>query len=374
MAFFKDPKEDLTQNTNQPGYLTDTTSGAASETPSAPGNGQAPVSGWTNLNNYVDQNKGSGGAMAQGILTPGQKSMADLGKAGETYTADTSTESAAGTKKDTAGYEKKFKSGDLSSTQFDTDAYKELSAQPDYTGPTSAATSKAAGAYNGQAGKTENEVDRARTMEGQYGLAKENLGKGNDNYNSGMSMLDTVLAHQAGGAGAINAFTDSSSKLALKGKDEGVKNIAQSNIDANKQAGMNATRGAAAAAQKRYDAISRNATKDNGLGGISVADSANNADLQALKNLQSYGVDTRGNVLERSKPIVLDKPTEAELVAAPERTQEREPLAEPAMSTNPDDFKPIDEPMEETGLSKGLSRLGRDMKRRWSGEKNAFST
>lgn len=213
MAYIRDPlKQDEGQ---QGGGVIGTDGSAIAGDQASPAR---PVSNWTNLENYVKGNQGAGSQIADKMLEQGNADVNAAEVAGSDFAKNATKQVDDNTKQD-KGYANLFQNGDLSnvSDQQKSD-YSAWKSQANYGGPTDAV---GANGYNDALSATQKAKDsaaRSYTQDSQFGLAKDSLGKGNQNYNSGMSMLDTVLARQAGGGQKLDDFNSKNSADNIQGK------------------------------------------------------------------------------------------------------------------------------------------------------------
>jgi hypothetical protein len=277
--------------------------------------GGKPVSNWTNLNEYVQGNQGTGGQIADKMLEQGNKDVNAAGVANSEFEINANKQVDEGTKRDTGGYADLFSSGNVAgATDEQKNAYGAWKNTANYAGPNNASETNAYGNASQATNQAKNQAAKSATQEGQYGLAKESLGKGNQNYNGGMSMLDTVLARQAGGGQKLDDFnTKNTSANIQKGLDTASQNV-NSYIGGAAARGQTAQDKATSALQNRLgsmqselsarEAANKNSGDDMYEMDQSLADYANDSELQALNNLSGFGATMdqgqRNELLARS--------------------------------------------------------------------------
>lgn len=262
--------------------------------------GQTPTSNWTNLQDYVKGNQGQGEAMAQKMTSNAANAANDF-TSSKTALENAATSAIDKGKQAGGWWNKDAKTIDLKGlTADDKQAYNSYMKGPGYTGPTSAdqigysepqPTAKAGESYQtpftsfkGAGQKARAEINRFGSMEGQQGIAADTLGKGNSNYTGGMSMLDTILANQAGGAGTLEKYTgtNAANKIAdIQGSEASTEQslnqkfkAAQTEADAQKEAVRKAL-------EDRY---------------------ASEMDIESLKALEDLGAGS-GKSAERQKAM-----------------------------------------------------------------------
>ena len=206
MAYIKNPFDKKEQQSSESGVIN--TSSGNTGTQSG-----APVSNWVNLNQIINGNQGTGQQMADtatsDVKTEAQGVVDDSGA----WQNKAVKQAASGVKED---YSKKLEQTDFSRmSEADKNSYRNWQSRAAYSGP--AAYDKAEG-YDSlyeKKGKANERVAQAGdfTGGGQQGLAKETLGKGNANYGSGMSMLDTILMRQAGGGQSLDEVQNKYGKV-----------------------------------------------------------------------------------------------------------------------------------------------------------------
>jgi len=168
--------------------------------------GAKPVSNWTNLNNYIDGNQGVGAGLADTMLADGNADTTAANNANTSFSTAAITEADSKTKK-VDGWDNYFTNDDLSNASPEKKAaYRAWKSSASYGGPADAANATGYSDYLKAQGKAQDSVARSATQDAQFGLAKDSIGKGNQNYNSGMGMLDTILTRQTGGGDKIDAF------------------------------------------------------------------------------------------------------------------------------------------------------------------------
>lgn len=307
MAYIRDP---LKQDEGQQGGGVIGTDGQQIAGDSA---GAKPVSNWTNLNKYVEGNQGSGANIADKMLEQGNQDVNAAGVANKSFEEGANKQVTSGIKQD--DYSNFFSSGDLSNVsdqqKNDYSAWKQ---KPNYSGPNDASEAQGYGDASQATNKAKTQAAKSANQESQYGLAQESLGKGNQNYNGGMSMLDTVLARQAGGGQKIDEFnTKNTAENIQSGLDMASKNVnanigvantqAQANVDkVNKsiQDRLGGIQGQLSAREAANKASGDNMYEQD----QNLADYASDSELQALNNLSGFGANMdqnqRNELLNRS--------------------------------------------------------------------------
>lgn len=310
MAIIRDPFKDQKDTNQQSGGVVGT------DGQSITGDqGAKPVSNWTNLNSYVQGNQGTGGNIADKMLEQGNKDVNAAGVANSEFETNANKQVDSNTKKDTGGYADLFSSGDVSKAGGDQQsAYSAWKNAANYSGPNNATETEAYGNASQATNTAKNQAAKSYTQEGQYGLAKESLGKDNQNYTGGMSMLDTVLARQTGGGQKLDDFnTKNTSANIQKGLDTASQNV-NSYIAGAGTRGQAVQDKATSALQNRLgsyqnDLAAREAANKNSGDDMyemdqNLADYANDSELQALNNLSGFGAtmdqNQRDELLARS--------------------------------------------------------------------------
>ena len=266
-----------------------------------------PVSNWTNLNAYIEGNQGSGANIADKMLEQGNADVAAADSSSNSFVEKAGKQVGDNTKVDTNDTWKNFfTTGDLSkATPDQTAAYKAWKEKPDYGGPADAASADGYNDAFSSVGKAKDSAARSYTQDSQYGLAKDSLGKGNQNYTGGMSMLDTVLARQAGGGQKLDDFNSKNSAENIQGKLTGAVGTVNGKIGEAKTAGAKAQTDVTSAINtklgKTVGFISDREKDNQGSGDNayatdhSLADYSSDAELAALNNLiNGFGADTSG--------------------------------------------------------------------------------
>ncbi len=148
-----------------------------------------------------------------------------------------------------------------------------------------------------------------------------------------MSMLDTVLARQAGGASKLDALQKNNSAAVLNERLGGFKGQAAGAIDAAKVRGAENQATVQNALQDRYkqsiDVL------DKRLGQPRIADKATDAELAALNNMIGMGANSMGVDLVRS-PTPPPPPPPPPIAAAEPKVYEQRPNQEERYSGNED--------------------------------------
>jgi hypothetical protein len=294
MAYIRNPLGNEQDTQQQSGGVVGT------DGQSITGNSNKPVSNWTNLNAYVQGNQGAGGQIADKMLEQGNKDVNAAEVAGNDFAKNTTEQVNKGIKQDTAGYGDMFKSGDVSNLSNEQkQAYTEWSKAPAYSGPKDASQTQD---YSNLQGATETATKQAAksyTQQGQYGLAGESLGKGNQNYTGGMGMLDTVLARQTGGGQKLDEFNTKNTKEAIEGKSKAkVDQVNQAITSAQSQgeANQNRVKGNLQGRLTDYEKILADREAANKQMGDNMfeqdqflADYASDPEFQAIRNLSELG-------------------------------------------------------------------------------------
>jgi hypothetical protein len=276
--------------------------------------GAKPVSNWTNLNKYIEGNQGSGEKIADKMLEQGNKDINAAGEANKAFGTQATSQVNSGIKQDN-GYSDLFSSGDLSNVsdqqKNDYSAWKQ---KPNYSGPNNAAEAQGYGEASQATNTAKNQAAKSATQESQYGLAKESLGKGNQNYNGGMGILDTVLARQTGGGQKIDDFNTKNTAANIQsGLDNTSKQIndsisaagsqGQANVDKVNKA-MQDRLGSYQSQLAAREAANKNSGENMYEQDQNLADYASDAELQALNNLSGFGANMdqnqRNELLNRS--------------------------------------------------------------------------
>lgn len=278
---------------------------------------QGQVSNWTNLNAYVDQNAGSGEQIAGEITKGADQAVAKFGDQGKAFAGEAQKSAQAGVKNDT-GYGDLFAKGDLSNiSDKQKQGYAAWKNAPNYVGPNSMTNVKGYGDVTNARDKAVNEVARRGTFEGQNVVARETFGKQAPAYSSGMSMLDTVLARQAGGADKLDALQKNNSAAVLNERLGGFKGQAAGAIAAAKTRGAENQAAVQNALQDRYKQSIVDIGGRGGIGGQSIGDLATDAELAALNNMIGMGANSMGENLRRSPTPPPPPPPEPVAAAAP---------------------------------------------------------
>lgn len=298
MAYIRNPADLQRQNSN-------VQSGVLGSGPQAQGNaqGQAPTSNWTNLNDYINQNDGTGAQIADALNQGADQQINTASTAGKTLADNAQKETAAGIKND-QGYGNLFSTG---STQYlsnmggeDKAKLNAWKAAPAYIGPNSVDKVSGYGDALSATDKAKAEVGRRNTFEGQNIVAKEALGKGNFTYTGGMSMLDNILARQAGGAQKLDALQARGNDLSL-GFEKQQSAVNQS-IAASQAQGQANQDSVNKAIQDRYNSLKGTITPRTMINESSIGDAATPEELAALKNLAEFGA-IKGSEGELNTPI-----------------------------------------------------------------------
>ncbi len=327
MAYIRNPADMQRKQTSaQSGVIGQ--GGAAGEAQS-----QGQVSNWTNLNAYVDQNAGAGEQIAGEITKGADQAVAKFGDQGKAFAGEAQKSAQAGVKNDT-GYGDLFAKGDLSNiSDKQKQGYAAWKNAPSYVGPNSMTNVKGYGDVTNAREQAGNEVARRGTFEGQNVVARETFGKQAPAYSSGMSMLDTVLARQAGGASKLDALQKNNSAAVLNERLGGFKGQAAGAIDAAKVRGAENQSAVQNALQDRYkqsiDVL------DKRLGRRRIADKASDAELAALNNMIGMGANSMGVDLVRS-PTPPPPPPPPPIAAAEPRVYEQRPNPEERYAGNED--------------------------------------
>lgn len=176
--------------------------------PAPQAGGAAQGSGWTNLQQYIDTNKGAGGAMADKAL---DGTTTEIGKTNDTVNAwakSAEERTKAATKQDTWSDKITGKSADeINQTFANPDAFNAWKGLSGYLGPADATGDTGYGATAAASKNTQDKIDNANTYEGQQGLMKDAFSKDNTRYNSGFGALDTFVA-RADAPEKFTAFQD----------------------------------------------------------------------------------------------------------------------------------------------------------------------
>lgn len=280
------------------------------------GDSSKPVSNWTNLNDYVLGNQGSGSQIADKMLEQGNKDVGAAEVAGADFAKNSTSQVDSATKKDSAGFENLFSSGDVSNVSQDQkNDYSNWKATPNYGGPADATGLQGYGELNKATDTAKKQAAKSYTQDSQYGLAQESLGKGNQNYTGGMSMLDTVLARQAGGGQKIDDFNKANSQENIQGKTQNVVTGANEYIGGAEGRGAANVAKVTSALQGRVGGLNDSLSqREAGVMGNQQtryledqtrADYATNEELAALDNLiNGFGAQvddpTRQDLLNKS--------------------------------------------------------------------------
>jgi hypothetical protein len=324
MAFIQQPFRPK-QQTNQSGVI----GGSEEQAPE----GQEAVSNWTNLNAYISGNQGQGAAIADKLLESGNQEVGKFKTAGEDFAKAANDQVSQGAKKDT--WSSLFKDGDVGGMTADQKrAYTEWKNSADYSGPQDASQAKGYGDVSKQLDRTKGEVARSATLAGQAGLAKESLGKGNNNYNAGMSMLDSIIARQAGGGEKLDAFQAQSKDISLDGINQSVNKA----VNTAKAQGRAAVSSAQSALDNRLGGLAGILHDRESSGGyvndLTRRDLATDPELAAIENLLELGASAGDNMRsDLSNLSGNDNVTRAQQEAAAEAraaAQEAEVAAQPA--------------------------------------------
>jgi hypothetical protein len=195
----------------------------------APGTA-AKSTGWTNLQQYLDTNKGAGNAIADAQLGGLNKEIGATKDSINSWATEASKNVNVGIKKDTWSDKVKGASAEQINQNFGGqnaqafDAWKNLN---NYMGPQDATSDTGyKDAYN-KSQNTWGKIDNANSLEGQKQLAKDVFGKdaaGNTkNYTGGMSALDSFVA-RGDAQGKFDAFQTGNANFndTLKNKVSGI--------------------------------------------------------------------------------------------------------------------------------------------------------
>jgi hypothetical protein len=289
----------------------------------APGASPArPVSNWTNLENYVQGNQGAGSQIADKMLEQGNADVSAANNAGASFAEKAKKQVDDSTKKD-AGWSDFFNKGEERTNQYTGQkymaeglsdaspekiaAYNSWKDAPNYGGPQDAASADGYGDLQSATGKARDSAARSYTQDSQFALAKDSLGKGNQNYNGGMGMLDTILARQAGGGQKIDDFNTNNSAEKINERTKGVTDAIGGQIAAAKLAGDKADSDVKTALQGKLDKYAgqlntyENSNKNSGdnayLEDQNAADYANEQELAALNNIiNGFGAEVDPNL------------------------------------------------------------------------------
>lgn len=274
-----------------------------------------PVSNWTNLNKYIEGNQGAGSQIAEKMLEQGNQDVNDANNKGAVFSSMGTSEVDKSTKQD-KGFETLFRDGDLANVtdQQKTD-YSAWKNQANYGGPADATGISGYKDLSDATSKAKSQAAKSYTQDSQYGLATESLGKGNQNYNGGMSMLDVVLARQAGGGQKIDDFNTANTGEAIENKTKGYVGSVNSYISGAADRGKDRGDAATNALQNRLGGITQtltdreNTTMANQATRYAEdqtrADYASSEELAALDNLiNGFGAQvddtTKNDLLNKS--------------------------------------------------------------------------
>lgn len=189
---------------NNPNKSTSLESGVigGTETPNDNGGSAAKGTSWTNLQTYLDTNKGAGNAIADAQLAGINSEIGATNTAVDDWANKANQNVNKGIKQDTWSSKVKGQSSDQISQNFGGqqaqafDAWKKLET---YTGPQSAESDEGyQDAYN-KSQATKGKIDSANTYEGQQQLSKDAFGKDNNRYSTGMGALDTFVGRADAG-------------------------------------------------------------------------------------------------------------------------------------------------------------------------------
>jgi hypothetical protein len=298
MAFIRDPMKNKDDGDQSSGVI-----GTDGQQITGDQAGAKPVSNWTNLNAYIDGNQGAGSQIADKMLEQGNQDVSAAEVAGTDFARNATKQVDDSTKQD-KGFANYFTNGDLSSASPEQKAaYSAWKNQASYGGPADASS---ANGYNDAFSATQKAKDsaaRSYTQDSQFGLTKDSVGKGNQNYNGGMSMLDTILARQAGGGQKIDDFNAKNSADNIQSKLKSATESVNTHIGGAAGRGQVYQDAANTALQSRLSSIdqtlsSREAANKADSAKVyhkdhSRADYASNEELSALDNLiNGFGATT----------------------------------------------------------------------------------
>lgn len=225
-------------------------SSGATQNPAAPAQG----TGWTNLSQYIDANKGAGAGMADAVTKDTQTKINELegdNGAVQSWKKTAEQESKQGVKNDP--YSQTLKSGsdkqvaDINQGAFD--AWNQLAS---YTGPQNAQKATGYDTLYKDVANTRDKVQNLGTMEGQQTALQDTYGQ-RGNYNSGMQTLDAlVMRGDESGRNALQNFQNANQNFG-QGFDQATAAV-NTAIAQNRQQG-------AANAQAVQDAIGARANQ-----------------------------------------------------------------------------------------------------------------
>lgn len=299
--------------------------------------GAAPVSNWTNLNAYIEGNQGAGSQLADKMLEQGSQDVSAASKAGSDFAKSAKEAADAATKKDV--WSDVFAKGDISkSTPAQQQAYAAWKADT-YDGANDAAHSSGYEGFQGAQGKARDSVAATATDQGQINQLRASMGKGNQSYSGGMSMLDQVLTRQAGGGEKIDSFQnahgvkDGVSQIGLRAS----ATVGDVNKHINNQKALHSSLNdkAQKALNSRFNGLAADLQNrvENGdfAHTLNRRDIASEAEARALDNLAGFGAhmndNMRGNI---SKGTGNSHETNAEVRAAAAAAEERARIEEEA--------------------------------------------
>lgn len=204
---------DENEDTNNPNKSTNLESGVigGGAPVVAPGTA-AKSTGWTNLQQYLDTNKGAGGAIADAQLGGLNKEIGTTKDSINSWASEANKNVNAGIRKDEWSGKVKGASADQINQNFGGqnaqafDAWKSLN---NYMGPKDATKDTGYQDAYSKSQNTWDKINNANSLEGQKQLAKDAFGKdasGNaKNYSTGMSALDSFVA-RGDAQGKFDAF------------------------------------------------------------------------------------------------------------------------------------------------------------------------
>lgn len=283
-------------------------------TSDAPGAAR-PVSNWTNLSAYIEGNQGSGAQIADKMLEQGNADVTAANNAGADFAKNATKQVDDNTKQD-KGFTSLFSNTNslANATDQQKNDYSAWKNTADYGGPADASQAQGYGDVVNAVGKAKDSAARSYTQDSQYGLAKDSLGKGNQNYNGGMSMLDTVLARQAGGGQKLDDFNAKNTAGNIQTVQDTAASNINSYINAAKGKGQAVSTAATNALQgtlgKIHGNISQRETDNNASGDNRYATDHNLADYAAPEEIAALNNIINGfgaNIDEATKQDLLNK-------------------------------------------------------------------
>jgi hypothetical protein len=157
----------------------------------APGT-QARGTQWTNLQQYLDTNKGAGNAIARDTLEGTNQEIGNTkGLIGD-WAKQAGQRVTDSTLKDE--WSDKIKTSSVDDlSKLDKDKFSQWKQLGTYWGNSDAEADTGYGAAKGASDQTWGKIENANTWQGQQGLAKDTYGKGG-RYSSGMGVLDAFVA------------------------------------------------------------------------------------------------------------------------------------------------------------------------------------